>query len=83
MNDGRVHDGAAPHHESCLLESFLDVVEDGFSKVVLLQQMTELQQGGGIPYLLFQEVDPDEVSHGVTVVNRILETFVRQVEPDM
>ena len=83
MNDGCIHDGAAPHHEARLLKSFLDVIENCFSKVVLLQQMSELQQGGCIRYLLLQEVDPDEVPHSVAVVDRILKAFVRQVEPDL
>ena len=45
--------------------------------------MPEFQQGGCIRYLLLQEVDPDEVPHGITVVDRILKTFVRQVELDL
>ena len=45
--------------------------------------MPELQQGGRIRNLFLQEVDPYEVSHGVTIVDRILETFVREVEPNL
>jgi hypothetical protein len=51
--------------------------------MVFFQQMTELQQGGCIRALFLQEVDSYEVPHGVAVVDRILEAFVRQVEPDL
>ena len=61
VDNGRIHNGTAPHHEPCLLEPVLDVVEDCFAKVMLFQQMPELQQGGCIRYLFLQEVDSYEV----------------------
>ena len=70
-------------HESCLLETFLNVVEDGFSEMVFFQQVPKLQQGGRIRNLFLQEIDSYEIPHRVAVVNRILETFVRQIEPDL
>ena len=47
------------------------------------QQMQKLQQGGCIRNLLLQKIDPYEVPHRVAVVDRIFESFVRQVEPDL
>ena len=78
-----IHNGAAPHHESCLLKTLFDVVEDGFSDIVFFQQVPKLQQGGRIRNLFLQEIDSYEVPHSVAVVDRILETFVRQVEPNL
>ena len=49
--------GTAPHHESGLLETFLNVVEDGFSEIVFFQQVPKLQQRGRIRNLLLQEID--------------------------
>ena len=37
VDNGCIHDRAATHHESRLLESFLDVLEDLFAKVMFLQ----------------------------------------------
>ena len=51
--------------------------------MVFFQQMPELQQGGCIWNLFFQEVDSYEVPHRIAVVDRIFKTFVRQIEPDL
>ena len=40
---------------AAFLKLFRDVIEDGFSKVMFLRQMTELQQRGGIWNLLSPE----------------------------
>ena len=83
VDNGCIHNGATSHHKPCLLESFLDVIEDCLTKVMLFQQMPKLQQGGRVRNLLLQEVDSYEAPHGVTIVDRILEAFIRQVEPDL
>ena len=37
VDNGCVHDGTTPHHETRLFETFPDVVENGFTEMVLLQ----------------------------------------------
>ena len=83
MDNGCIHNGTAMHHEASLIKSLLNVIEDCFPEFMLFQQMTELQQGCGIRNLFLQEVESNKVPHSVAVVDRVFETFVRKVEPDL
>ena len=59
----------------------VDGVEKQLVQAVLFQQTTELQQRRCVGRVFLQKADPDELPHGVAVVDRVLCSFVGQVEP--
>ena len=55
-------------------------MQDIFSDVVFLQQMVELQQGSAVWNLLVKEVDPEEASHGIAVIDGFFHPLVGEIE---
>lgn len=55
--------------------------EQGFAKLVLLQQVAEVKQGRGIRHPLSSQIDFAEVAERGNVVEGVFAGFVRQVEP--
>ena len=83
LDQRRVHDGAAMHHEPRFLKPGFDVLEQRFAETVLFEKMPEFQQGRRIRNLFHHEVQSEKASHGIAVVDRILCPFVGQAEPDL
>ncbi len=76
-----VHDTSAPHHPSGTLQTAVDRVKKQLPQAVLLQQMPELQQRGGVGYVLLKKVDPHEFAHGIAVIDSVLHALIGQVKP--
>ena len=51
------------------------------AKLVCFKHMSELKQGSRIRYLLFMEIYMHKGTHSVTVVDRILDSFIGQIKP--
>lgn len=83
LDDGSIHDGSPLHHESCRGQAICHILKDLPAYIVLFEQMTELQQGGGIRHLLLAEIKAQELLHGIAVINGVLYSLIRQVEPSL
>ena len=47
---------------------------------MLLQQMTEVQQSGGVGGCLAAQINPDKVANRLAVIERVFDAFVRESE---
>nr|WP_229769462.1 hypothetical protein [Pyramidobacter porci] len=69
------------HDQTGLVTSAPDIVEQGFAKLMLLKKVTEVQQGCCVRYLLLEEIDPQERTHDIAVVDGVFDAFIGQIEP--
>lgn len=58
----------------------VDLIENPARQIVLLQQSTELQQRRRVRCRFVREIDADEASNGLAVLDRIFDSLVRQTE---
>ena len=80
-HNGGVDDGALAHEQALLGQVGVDFLEDPLGQGMLLQQVTEAQQRGRIRHTLDGQIDTDEVTHGLAVVDGILQRFIGQGIP--
>jgi Reverse transcriptase (RNA-dependent DNA polymerase) len=78
---GGVDDGSRAQAQPTALQDATDLGEDGLTEVVLLEQVAELQDGGGVGHRLAAEVDADECTQCRRVVQGFFAGHVSQVEP--
>jgi hypothetical protein len=80
-HDGGVDDGALAHEQLLLGQAGVDLLEDPLGQGMFLQQVTETQQRGGVRHALDGQVDTDEVTHGLAIVDIIFERLVGEGVP--
>ncbi len=68
--------GTLAHEQALLGQAGVDLLEDTLGQGMLLQQMEETQQRGGVRHALDGEIDTDEVAHGLAIVDGIFERLV-------
>jgi hypothetical protein len=83
LDEGRVHDGASPHHDARRLELRVQLVEHGLAEALPLEDVAELRERRGVGDLLAHEVDVHEPLHGAGVEDGILRALVREAEHDL
>ena len=59
----------------------VDCFKECLVQIVFLQKPPELEQRRCIRGIFLKEINPDESAHGIAVVDRILNAFIRQIEP--
>lgn len=79
-NQGGVHDRPLAHDQTFAGQVHVDFIEDPTRQIVLLQQPTELQQRRRIWRRFVCQIDADETTNGLAVVDRIFDSLVRQTE---
>lgn len=79
-DQGRVDDGALAHHQTLVGQMSVDALEDLACESVLFEQTAKLQQGGRIGRRLPCQVDADEATDCLAVLDRVLDPFVREAE---
>jgi len=72
-------DGACVELQAPLLQHAADLAEDGLAQILVLQQMAELAQRGGVGYRLAPQVDAREGAQCQRVVQRLFAGQVGQV----
>jgi hypothetical protein len=80
-DDGGVHQGAALQQKPTAAQQLLDGLEDALGEPMLLQQVTEVQQGRGVGHRLASQIQPQESTKRLAVVDGILQRLVGQPEP--
>jgi len=55
----------------------IDLFANNLRQRLLLQQVTELQQGGRVRYRLNRQISADKVAQCLTVIDRVFQRFVR------
>jgi hypothetical protein len=58
----------------------VDVIEDGFGELMAFEQVTEMQQGGGVGCGIPGEVNADETADGLAVLDGVFDAFVGEAE---
>ena len=81
VDDGGIDERAFPHEQAALFKVGVDGFENGRAEVVFLQKTPEFEQGGGVGHGIGGEVDAEERTHGLAVVNGVFERFVGQSIP--
>lgn len=79
-NQGGVHHRALAQHEPVLEQHSVDHVEHLARQVVLLQQVSETQDGGFIGQRIFPDVEPRELAKHGRVIESLFHRRVREVE---
>jgi len=79
-NQGRIDERAFSQHQSPGRKMVGNRIEDRLGQLMTFQKMTEVQQGRRIRRALPRQVDTDKGTNCLTVVNRVLNPFVRQPE---
>ena len=77
-DDRGVHDGPSPHDPALLVEDVVLRLKQPLAQLVLLQQMTKVQQRGRVGDLLHREVQPHEPAHRIRVIDRLLHALIRE-----
>ena len=83
VDNGGVNDRAALHHMPGLLHDTFDCVKKQLVQAMFLQKMAKLAQSGFIRNGLRHEVNANEFTHGIAVIDGVLRGRIRQVEPDL
>ena len=78
-----VNNRATMHHKTGFIQTIGDIRKNFLAKLICFKHMSELKQGSCIRYLLFMEIDMHKGTHGVTVVDRILDSFIGQIKPNL
>ena len=78
-----VNNSATMHHKACFVETIVDISKNLLTKFICFKHMSELKQCSCIRYLLFIEIYMHKWTHGVTVVDRILDSFIGQIKPNL
>jgi len=69
------------HDQAVCFQNTVDGLKHRLASPAFLQHMPEVQQSCRVRHLLGQKVQSHEFSHRITVVDRIFNALVRQVEP--
>ena len=72
---------ALAQQQATLGQVRVDALEQLRRQGVLLEQPPKLQQCGRVGHRLNRQVDADELSHGLAVVDRVFHRFVGQAKP--
>ena len=75
-----INNSATMHHKTGFIEAAVDISKKFLARLVCFKHMSELKQGSRIRYLLFMEIYMHKGTHSVTVVDRILDSFIGQNE---
>ena len=76
-----IDDGAPGELHAVGQQQLAHLGEQRRADLVLLQQVAEVEQRGGIGHALAPQVDAAEIAKGSDVVERVLAGFIAQVEP--
>lgn len=76
-----INNSAAMHHKTGFIEAAVDIGKKFLAKLICFKHMSELKQGSRIRHLLFMEIYMHKGTHSVTVVDRILDSFIGQIKP--
>jgi hypothetical protein len=79
-DQGGIDDGALAQQQALVGQMRLDSFEDALGQLVRLEQVTELDQGGGIRGGLTSQVDTHEAADRLAVVEGIFDPLVGQAE---
>lgn len=71
------------HHKSRFVKTPIDISKYLFAKFICFKHMSELKYGSCIRHLLFIEIDMHKGTHGITVIDRIFDSFVRKIKPNL
>ena len=82
-DDGGIDDRPAPHDPSLTLEDLGLRREQLLPDLVGFEQVSEVEQRGRVRDLLDREVQVHEPPHRIGVVDRVLDSLVGEVEPDL
>ena len=80
-HNGGIHNRSAMHDQSGIIQALPDIRKQLFSNVVLLKEMTELEQCGSVGDPLVREIYAQNILHRKAIVHSIFHALVRQVEP--
>ena len=80
-HNGGIHNRSAMHDQSGMIQALPDIRKQLFSNVVLLKEMTELEQCGSVGNPLVREIYAQKILHRIAIVHSIFHTLVRQAEP--
>ena len=80
-DDRRIDDGAGLERHAAVLQHPARFGKQALAQLVLLQQMTELEQGGRIRHRFASQVDAGKAPQAGAVVERFLAGQIGQVEP--
>src|SRR5690606_15400623 len=78
---GGIHDGPFGESQSFLLEVGVDFLKDSLAKIMSLEKMTELADGGLVGNRFVSEIDTDEAPQRFHVVEGFFGSRVTEVEP--
>lgn len=81
LDERRVDDRPAAHHDAGRVEQAVELGEHRILQPVVLQDAPELEQRGRVGHLLAHEIDADKALHGARVEHGVLAALVGQVEP--
>ena len=81
VDDRRVHDAPAVHHPAVLFKEFPARRKVPLAQSVVVDEFAELAQRRCIRHALRCKVQSHELPHRVAVIDRVLHSLVRQVEP--
>lgn len=78
-----IDDSPFAHHQTLLGEMTVDGVEDILGQPIGLKPMPKFQQCRRVRRGLSVEVDADETTNGLAIVDRVLDAFIRQTKASL
>ena len=76
-----VHHGSFPQQQAACGEVGVDGGKEALAQIMRFEEMTKLQQRGGIGHALGLEIDAGETLQGLTVVKGVFQRFIGQPIP--
>ncbi|MDK2992268.1 MAG: hypothetical protein PWP48_1501, partial [Clostridiales bacterium] len=71
-----VNNGATFHYVTAILEAAINCIKKSLAKSAFLDQVPEVKQRNGIRHLLCHEIYTHELTHGIAVIDGILDTLI-------